>query len=166
MEPLERNEQTVSVGRGESSAVVVDTETTAARALHRLDPDAGFGAFGGELPGVFQDVREGDLAEHLVPIDYDSRMDFGPDDPIWMGLGEPAQDLRSEARYINGFDPDLRCTDPRQREQTLDEHSHVLSLVPDALKVPLAGGVQLGTAVFLEGEDPSGDPTERGPEVV
>ena len=90
MEPLERDEQTFSVRRGESHAVVVDPETPSVWALHRLDLDTGIRAFGGELPGVSEEVREHHLDERGVADGGAARDDDDVDPPSRLLLRDGA----------------------------------------------------------------------------
>ena len=166
VQPAEGGEQLGGVGHVEAGAVVPDEEGPLAVPQPGAELDPGGRRPGGILPGVVQQVLQGDAHQPLVAEGPQARGRRRRDPAVRIPLGQGRQDRGGLGAQVHGPAVQLAPAQVGELQQVLDEPAHVLGAEPDPAQAAPALRVQAVAVVLQQDVAEAVDGPERPPQVV
>src|ERR1700722_5343222 len=167
VEPLERLEQLVDEGGIEAGPVVADVAAdVGVPGRSSAELDGGVLAFGGELPGVLDQVLQHGADQGAVRGDPDAVVDGEADGATRLAgvqLGAEGGDLGGQ---VDRFGVHVGTRDLGQYQQVIDELAHPLGGGLDPVGVPAAGAVETVAVVLDQRLAVPAQRPQRGPQVM
>lgn len=135
VKPLKDAEELRGVGHVEARTVVADEIGSVASLLGGPELDAGERLVSRELPRVAQQILDRCTKQRAVAPLREPVADDELRDTIWLRLFQSLGARAGELAQIHSLVANAEARDAAQREQAIDEPSHVLGGIPHALKV-------------------------------
>ena len=152
----------------EARAVVLDAEHRPLLLLLRLhgEPDAGFRPLGGELPGVAQQVGEGDPRQPPVAVAGGRGRSLVGDAALRVGVAQAVHDFRRQGGEVDRLALQLRTVDVGEIEHVLHDAHHAGRFALDRVEVAAGLAVQRVGVLVLQDAAEARDVGQRRPQVV
>jgi len=151
MEALKGAEQLVHISHVKPRTIIPDKITGFSILVHGAEFDPGLDRLAGELPGIVQQIPQGNLHQVGITLNNDSLLDGHFGSSFGIVLLIRLCNRPDHPTQVNRLALEIERGHPREFQRIIDEHPHALGSLADPIQIILSCFVQVLPILLQQG---------------